>query len=167
MNTLGLDLSLTSTGLSVIDENGDVIYYARIVTRKKDFDNILKRIHYISKTIHDIAKEFDCQYIGIEDTYASSKNYAVSKQLQLLCGSVIYPLINDGFNVDIITATHIRKNLTGVNKSKEGLYKWIVSNVKGLEDIEGIDKFNDRNNKNKNSDIVDATAIALYVPKKK
>ena len=53
---LSLDVSISSTGYAIFEEN-DLVTYGKIITKKKDFETEDLRINYICDIIKEITIE--------------------------------------------------------------------------------------------------------------
>lgn len=161
---LSLDLSLSSTGFSVL-KNNEIIYYGKICTKPKDFNKSdEKRMFYISNIITQIAKEYKVKYIAIENTYTGI-NPKTSTILAKLCGFVCKGLMDYDENIliGIYMPTSIRKGVVGVgNATKERVADYIRSHY--IDIGEYSDKQSKENEKT--SDIYDAIAVGIYMYKK-
>lgn len=161
---LSLDLSLSSTGFSVL-KNNEIIYYGKICTKPKDFNKSdEKRMFYISNIITQIAKEYKVKYIAIENTYTGI-NPKTSTILAKLCGFVCKGLMDYDENIliGIYMPTSIRKGVVGVgNATKERVANYIRSHY--IDIGEYSDKQSKENEKT--SDIYDAIAVGIYMYKK-
>lgn len=160
---LGIDASITSTGLAIINgETGEVIAYDRLPIKTKDFDgDEMKKIQYIAHTCLELCQSYEVTHIGIEDSYVG-KYQGTGKQLARLYGGIVTLLRENGYTlIYTYQPSNWRKILTGVGKSKEGAFNWV------REHIIDIGEYNDNDkSKDKNSDMGDAIGIAYTVYKK-
>lgn len=159
---IGLDLSLNSTGICVMNgENGEVVAYDNLPTKEKDFKSDEERFTHIARCIITIAKEYNVTHVAIEDSF-NGTNPKVGKKLARLYGAVACMLYDNGFTLiySYLPASW-RKSVMGVgNKSKEGTYKWVCENIIDI----GI-PFSEKG-KNKCDDICDSICIAYCLYKK-
>lgn len=161
---LSLDLSLSSTGFSVL-KNDEIIYYGKICTKSKDFNKSdEKRMFYISNIIQQIATEYEVKYVAIENTYTGI-NPKTSTVLAKLCGFVCRGLMDykEDILIGIYMSTSIRKGVVGVgNATKERVANYI------RKYYIDIGEYSDKQTKEqeKTSDIYDAIATGIYMYKK-
>ena len=142
-------------------ESGEVLNCDRIPIRSKDFEGKeeLKILH-IATTIVAICKEYNVTHIAIEDSFIGSKG-GVGKTLARLYGGIVTLLLANDFKlIYSYTPSQWRKITCGYGKSKEGSAKYIQ------EHIIDLGEYNDKNNKDKNSDMYDSVGIAYCLFKK-
>lgn len=159
---LGIDASIKSSGLAILDgETGEIIAYDRLPIKTKDFNgDENKKIQYIAHTCLELCKAYNVTHISIEDNYIG-KHQGTGKTLAKLQGGIITLLLENGYNlIYTYSPSQWRKIVTGTGKSKEGAFKWLRKNVIDLGE------YNDRDNKDKNSDLMDSIGIALCLYKK-
>jgi crossover junction endodeoxyribonuclease RuvC len=130
---LGLDLSFTATGWSIItvDEN-TIISYGEIETTKKSFPDDIDRCVEINKHIFDIISAYQPDVVIIENTF-TGVNKATSKKLHQLGGIVRAMLKTAGVAYIDLAPTTLKKYVTNKgNASKQEMLDEI-NNVLGLE----------------------------------
>ena len=91
---MGIDGSLVSSGIAILNgDNGEVIAYDNLPIKSKDFngEEILK-IHYIAKTIVEIAKAYNVTHVAIENSYVGA-NSRTGLTLARLYGAITSFLI--------------------------------------------------------------------------
>lgn len=100
---MGLDLSLTSTGIEVLDSLGSRVYGGLVgkELKKATERDRVERLVLIANTIIGLVKEHDVRHVAIEG-YAYSKKYGgeklaelhgvVKTQLYLACGLIAEPV---------------------------------------------------------------------------
>lgn len=160
---LGLDLSIQSSGVSVINgETGEVIAYDNIPIKTNDFNgNEMKKIIHIASTILEVAKAYNVTHVAIEDSYVDKKYQGTGKTLARLFGAVYITLYINGYTlIYTYTPSQWKKVTTGIgNKSKEGTYRWVC------EHMIDLGEFHIRG-RNKNDDISDSLGLAYCLYKK-
>ena len=117
MRKMGIDQSLTSSGI-VILENDNVIFYTTIKTKKTDGD-LFKRCLIISNEINDIIKEHKVDYIAIEGLPFNMRSN-VTRDLAGLQAVIITNIYKDFLKqTKIISPTALKKAATGSGKTKK------------------------------------------------
>ncbi|MFX0084232.1 MAG: hypothetical protein ACFFAU_01060 [Candidatus Hodarchaeota archaeon] len=104
---IGLDLSLSKTGVAFINSNGELKSHHIVKTspKKTESERIVDIIKRLSYLLGD--RSYDCCII--EDTY-DRVNYEVYKKLTRLCGAVRFWFhVKYKVEADIIKATSARK----------------------------------------------------------
>lgn len=102
----GLDLSLTGTGVAIVD--GEKLWHEEIKTGPHDFKNSMERVLHIANHIVATMKEKKPELICIED-YFTGKNLGVIIQLCELGTMVRYRLMQEGFTYITATPTQVKK----------------------------------------------------------
>jgi crossover junction endodeoxyribonuclease RuvC len=124
MNILGLDLSLSSTGFNVIDDNEKIITYGIINTEAKK-NTEFERIYIIAKKCKELILEYNVDYVICENSFFGG-NANTGIKLARLLGGVAYAVVETGKEIDLIAPTAARKVLLGSGKSnKEDVAEWI------------------------------------------
>ena len=162
---MGIDGSLVSSGLAILNgDTGEIIAYDNIPIKPKDCngDEILK-IHYIAKSIIDIAKAYNVTHVAIENSYVGV-NSRTGLTLARLYGAITSFLIeNDIRLIYTYTPSQWRKISMSVgNKSKEGTYEWLCDHLISKEEFGELCT----KGKNKNDDMMDAIVMAYALYKK-
>lgn len=100
---MGLDLSLTSTGIEVLDSSGQRVYGCVVGKKLKQATerDRVERLILIANRIIGLVKEYDVRHVAIEG-YAYSKKYGgeklaelhgvVKTQLYMACGLIAEPV---------------------------------------------------------------------------
>lgn len=149
---MGLDLSLTSPGMAVLQANGTKIQlldYLNIKTSANE--HWFTRRQKISLTIQDFVTKHHPEVIFIENySYGSRNGRELAGEVH---GIVIYDLINKGFSQDniyrVISPTQLKKFIVRKgNATKEQ----VVESINTLFDLEL---------KKNQDDIADAIGIAF------
>ena len=131
MITVGLDMSLTATGVCVL-KSGDVELHT-IKTKPKDFSNDLERIrHIVDETISYIPG--DIGLIAIEDFFTPSNPKQIGSAIRLIgLGMIIrYEMYGRELPFIIVAPTQLKKFVSGNGKfpkdqiTKEVFKKWEV-----------------------------------------
>jgi Holliday junction resolvasome RuvABC endonuclease subunit len=126
---LGIDLSLNSTGWSILGEDGQVISFGTI---KPVFENSIFRKQFcIKNAIDDLFEIYKLDYVIIEDVYYSknTKTYCNLCQLLGIVISLCYKYVGD--NIFVLPATHIR-SCFGL-KTKEEAFNFVVDKFNLLD----------------------------------
>lgn len=158
---LSLDLSLSSTGFSIIDDEYNLISYGTIQTKAKD-NTEEERLYIIGKKIDEIIKEYRITNICVEGSY-KSVNIKTTQQLAKLLGISIFLSVDNNINILTVNPTTARKSIIGNGKAdKEEVAKYIQDNYWN------IGEFSDKQTKavQKTSDIYDSMLLGLYFLKK-
>jgi crossover junction endodeoxyribonuclease RuvC len=115
MKVLGLDLSLTSSGVAVVESGTGVVYTEAIKTKGKKNDTLRERHErhaYILTRIQEIIEEHSPQYIVIEGpAYASSVGKLHDRSG--LWWIVVFTLMNDLYKVSEVPPTNRAQYATG------------------------------------------------------
>lgn len=161
MKILSLDLSLSSTGYSIIDNEYNLISYGTIQTNSKN-NTEEERLYIIGKKIDELIKKYEITDVCVEGSY-KSVNIKTTQQLAKLLGISIYLATDNNINVITINPTTARKSIIGSGKAdKEDVAKYIQDNYWN------IGEFSDKQTKaiKKTSDIYDSMLLGLYFLKK-
>ena len=154
MKILGLDLSLSSTGINIIDENEEILLCDKICTdSKKNTED--ERLYIVANAIKKIIEENKIDIVVAENQFFS-KNPRTGLTLSKLMGAVIYVCQELNVQFQLLSPTQARKILCGDGKlKKEQVAEFIRENYIDLGE------FIDRNCKAKNSDKYDSLVISL------
>ena len=154
MIILGLDLSLSSCGWSMITNEEHIIACDKICTDSKK-NTEFERIQIVVNEIKDLIEEHSIDIVVAEDQFFS-KNPKTGLTLSKLMGAVIYVCMELEVPFNLLSPTQARKILTGDGKmKKEQMANYIRENYIDLGE------FIDRNCIAKNSDKYDALVISL------
>ena len=162
MIILNLDLSLSSTGYSVIDDNYNLITYGTIQTKAKD-NTEEERLYIIGKKIDKLIKEYNVTDIVCESSF-KSVNVKTTQQLAKLLGISSYLSVDNNVGISTVNPSSARKMVLGNGKAdKEEVCKYIQDNYWNI----GI--FSDKQTKSvkKTSDIYDSMLLGLWFLKSK
>ena len=152
MIILSLDLSLSSTGWSMITDEEYIIACDKICTDSKK-NTEFERIQIVANEIKELIEEHSIDIVVAEDQFFS-KNPKTGLTLSKLMGAVIYVCMELEVSFNLLSPTQARKILTGDGKlKKEQMANYIRENYIDLGE------FIDRNCKAKNSDLYDALVI--------
>ena len=158
MNIIGLDLSLSSTGYSIIDYKGNVLTYGLINTLTKDDDSI--RIYKIANKIKELIKEHNVNVAVLENSFFG-KNPNTGLKLARLCGAVFYVCVECGVKVEMLAPTTTRKILLGDGKAKKDKVATFIR-----ENHIDVGEYSDKKGKGKTSDLYDSLALSFAYLKK-
>lgn len=165
MNILALDLSITSTGYSIVSIEGKdkntckVKKWGKIETKPKDFKNEDLRINYIVDTISDIIKDSgEIDILAVENQFISPRANTIMI-LRKLLGAVCRMSYKEyGLEVMYIAPTSVKKFITGSGKAKKDDVAKVIR-----ENYIDIGEYSDSTGKKKTSDIYDAISVAIAV----
>lgn len=119
MNCMGLDLSLTGTGLVVVSSGG-VIHYELITTSKQSYPHDGERLLYIKKRIMKQARFYRPVLTCIEGAAMSGKE----KRIYELAGTVKTFLVKQQLPYEIVHIGTLKKLATGYGRaSKDEMVK--------------------------------------------
>lgn len=157
---LGIDPAIAVSGIAVIDSNNkDVVYAKKFTTNKKESENV--RIYKFVQSVREVVNKFDISICYLEDQFFS-RNVKTAMKLSRLRGALEFALTDMNVEIDISTPSVIRKNLLDDGSaSKEEVASYIQSLYKNNDIVSNLGEFNDKSNKNKNSDIYDAISIGI------
>lgn len=145
---IGLDISLTSTGISVISPSGKFVGSEVVTTDRDGYNSRMDRINYIIEKIYSVLNSYKNKYVVIEH-YAFGK-YDSAYTLAELGGAIRYTLYKDGIEFLEVVPTVLKKFFTGSgNAKKEDIKAWIYKRY----NVEFMDKTNDE---------ADAFVCAVY-----
>ena len=113
---IGLDLSLTSSGVCIIDESYNVIYSARIKTSKK---RGMERLEYILEKVKESIKNIDA--IAIENYSFGVRNSSSLTGLGELGGVIKLMLYKKGKDYVLASPGQVKKYATGKGNAKKSL----------------------------------------------
>jgi crossover junction endodeoxyribonuclease RuvC len=154
MIILGLDLSLSSTGWSMITDEECIIACDKICTDSKK-NTEFERLYIVAKEIKELIEEHSIDVVVAEDQFFS-RNPRTGLTLSKLMGAVIYVCRELDVQFELLSPTQARKILTGDGKlKKEQMANYIRENYIDLGE------FIDRNCKAKNSDMYDSLVISF------
>lgn len=142
---VGLDLSLTGTGLIFLNESGDIINQKLIKTTPKD--TIEVRILQILKNIRLALKQKDIIQINMEGLSFGSRGQAMLELAGLHYHIKIY-FFRKNYKYQTIPPTTLKKHISGKGNSKKELMLMKIYKKYGIE-------FSDNN-------LADAFALARY-----
>ena len=161
MRILSLDLSLSSTGYCIIDEEYNLITYETIQTKAKN-NTEEERLYIIGKEIDRLIKEYNVTHVCVEGSY-KSVNVRTTQQLAKLLGISLYLSVDKNIIDETINPTMARKYILGKgNANKEEVAEYIRANHWD------IGEFSDKETKSvkKTSDIYDSMLLGLFFLKK-
>lgn len=119
MKVLGLDLSLTSSGVAVVESGTGVIHTESIKTRGTQKDTLRERHErhsYILTRILEIIEEFSPDYVVVEGpAYASSVGKLHDRSG--LWWIVVHTVMNDGYKISEVPPTNRAMYVTGKGRA--------------------------------------------------
>ncbi|OUW10961.1 MAG: hypothetical protein CBD26_03475 [Candidatus Pelagibacter sp. TMED166] len=135
---LGLDISTSITGVTVIDENGNCLYNEMWDTRnKKHFPNLYRKARFIKNKLLDVDDGFCIEKIYIEQSLQSFRSgFSSAKTLSTLSrfNGIVSWLCVETFEIEpeMIAASSARKKV-GVKiqkgeKAKEKSFQFVLAN---------------------------------------
>ena len=137
---LGLDVSTSITGATIIDSNGDIVYCESWDTRK--FKSFFKKASFINSKLTDVRIDFPITKVIIEQSLQMFRpGFSSAKVLTLLSkfnGVVSWLSYNTfGLEPEYMSANSARKSC-GIKvergkKAKEVVLKFVLDNVDGFE----------------------------------
>ena len=69
MHVLGLDISTSITGMTLVDDSGKIIYYEAVDTRNPNkFDDLFDKVSFIKDRLLHLSKEYKVDEIFIEQS---------------------------------------------------------------------------------------------------
>jgi crossover junction endodeoxyribonuclease RuvC len=134
----GLDLSLTCSGVVIVDSFSKMVVERAIKTNPDDFDSDIQRCDYIAR---EIVREFDAigmkniKLIILEDYFSGYKNPQVGLRLATLGTIVRLRLLDNGYNYLTITPAHNKKFVSGNGQAKKDKMQMYIYKKYGIESI--------------------------------
>lgn len=162
---LGIDGSLSSTGWCVRDDD-KIINGGKITTKKNpkinEFEDEDNRIVFICVNILEICKKYNIDNVCMEGQFISAiQSKKTAMQLSRLRGGITTLLKVNGKNIKYRQPSEVKKLITGRgNATKEEVAEAIIRIYENSPFVQNLGPFNDRQCKDKNSDIYDSIAIA-------
>jgi len=120
---MGLDLSLTNTGMTIVDSSANVVSCEEIATLPKNYNNIISRCDYISDIILKRAVEQKVQLVAIEDIFVNVRNPSVVMSLGTLHSLTKYKLLRSNIKIVLIAPTTAKKFLASGTLKKNNILK--------------------------------------------
>ena len=176
---LGLDLSLSSPGISVIDKSTGIIHTYFYPQRKRELNFVFKselfniialcpfdsnlclyqKYHRICQDIIDVISGHQVEFVMLEGYSFGSTNSSSMSKLYELGGIVRYHISVLGIPFEDIAPTSLKKQFTGSGKAqKEDMYQTFIS--KNLPNLKRIFKVEQCNGvPTPVQDIVDSVAL--------
>ena len=86
MNILGLDVSTSITGVTMVDDAGEILYCEALDTRNKNhFPTLLHKAVAIKSNLEDLKYQYDISHIFIEESLQSFRSgFSSAKTLSTL-----------------------------------------------------------------------------------
>lgn len=130
---LGIDQSMTSTGI-VVGGNGVVDFMDVIRTKPDKTDDLAnyKRCMEIRDRIIDIANKFVVDKVYIEDLSFNAPGSS-NRQLAGLLYTIVTSLIEEGYEVETVAPTSLKKSACGKgNGKKEDMMAALPEEIKDV-----------------------------------
>jgi len=137
---LGLDVSTSITGATIIDSNGDIVYCESWDTRK--FKSFFEKASFVKNKLTDVRIGYPITKVVIEQSLQMFRpGFSSAKVLTLLSkfnGVVSWLCYNTfGLEPEYVSANSARKSC-GIKvergkKAKEVVLKFVLDNVDGFE----------------------------------
>jgi Holliday junction resolvasome RuvABC endonuclease subunit len=133
MYILGLDVSTSITGITIIDATGDIIYCESIDTRNKNhFPTLFHKAERIKNVLEDLKREYDINHIFVEESLQSFRSgFSSAKTLSTLSkiNGIVSYLAYSVFNLmpEYLSATSARKSC-GISVPRGQKAKEVVLN---------------------------------------
>lgn len=155
---LSIDASLSCTGYAVLDKDTkDIVDVNKITTTSKIEEG--ERIFNITNELTEVMDKYDIKEVVMEDQFLG-KNAKTAMQLSRLRGAIDFAVRLKGYRIEYIQPPLIKKIFTGLgNASKEDVANRIIEVYKDNIYVQALGPFNDKQNKQKNSDMYDAISI--------
>ena len=138
MNILGLDISTSITGVTIVDDSGKILYCESIDTRNKNhFPTLLHKAEHIKSELENLKHQYSINHIFVEESLQSFRSgFSSAKTLSTLSkiNGIISYLAYDIFDIMplYLSATSARKSC-GIKvprgqKAKEIVLNFILDN---------------------------------------
>jgi len=160
MNTLGIDQSFTSTGIWLVNKNGQYIHHELIKTTQDKADQLtnFKRAKEISKRIQELISDYGINLVNIEGlAFGGAAIGNATRNLAGLQFIIVSDIIESGLDIEIniIAPTSLKKKATGKgNAKKDELLECCPDSVKQV--VDPIPKTKGK------YDLVDAYFLSVY-----
>lgn len=123
---IGIDPGLVNTGVCVIEYVNNefkLIKTTEINTSTKEL--LPQRLYKISKAIEEVFLEFPGAIMGLEESYVNM-NAKSSLKLGMVAGVILALGAKHNMQINFMSATHIKKQITGSGHStKEIIYNFV------------------------------------------
>ena len=163
MHIVGIDASLTSTGITIMQRDKTPIYAGKIMTEKKNFPGLRERCYFITEEIIRIVRLYDAFPFGVmENGFIRMASPGDGLKLGYLRGMISYSFTTHGYPFKEKEPKEIRKDLGYGNMTKEEVFEYVINEYAGANEIiNAIGPYSDKPGKKKTSDIYDSVSIAL------
>ncbi|MGL5330489.1 MAG: crossover junction endodeoxyribonuclease RuvC [Peptostreptococcaceae bacterium] len=151
---LGLDLSLSCTGWNILTPPSNILDYGKIETKKKDYEDDIKRLEYICNKIEDILNKYEVSRVVIEDTIPVKNSRSVL-QANFLKGMVLKTMIDRKIHISLLYPSTTKKLVTGNGRATKEEVATTIQDT-----VINIGQYSD-SKKNKTSDIYDSIALSI------
>jgi len=103
MNILGLDVSTSITGATVIDESGKILYCEAWDTRnKRHFPTLFHKAEFIKNKLLDLKESYEIEKVFIEESlqsfrsgFSSAKTLSVLSKINGITSYLVYELFGE------------------------------------------------------------------------
>ena len=136
---LGLDISTSITGMTILDEQGEIIYNDAIDTKK--YKSIFEKAHAVRQRLQELSDQFKIDSIFIEKSlqsfrsgFSSAKTLSVLSAFNGIVSWMCYEIFK--FEPEYFNATSARK-ICGIKIQRGEKAKLVVLNYL----LENEDKF--------------------------
>ena len=130
---LGLDISTSITGISVVDDDGGIVYCEAVDTRNKRlFPTLLFKAYVIKSKLEDIRQDYPIEEIFIEESlqsfrsgFSSAKTLSTLSKINGIISYIVWELWNR--EPEYVASTSARK-LCGIKVPRGQKAKQVVLN---------------------------------------
>ena len=130
---LGLDISTSITGISVVDDDGGIVYCEAVDTRNKRlFPTLLFKAYVIKSKLEDIRQDYPIDEIFIEESlqsfrsgFSSAKTLSTLSKINGIISYIVWELWNR--EPEYVASTSARK-LCGIKVPRGQKAKQVVLN---------------------------------------
>jgi len=140
---LGLDISTSITGATILDASGSMLFNEAWDTRnKKKFETLYDKASLVNQRLHEVRDTWDIKEVFIEQSLQSFRSgFSSARTLSTLSrfNGIVSWLSYDIFQIEprLIAAASARK-LAGLSikrgeNAKEKVLQFVLDNVKGFE----------------------------------
>ena len=160
---LGLDISTSITGMTILDEQGEIIYNDAIDTKK--YKSIFEKAHAVRQRLQELSGQFKIDSVFIEKSlqsfrsgFSSAKTLSVLSAFNGIVSWMCYEIFK--FEPEYLNATSARK-ICGIKvprgqKAKKVVIQWLIDNEPDFK----VEYTSKRNPKPKYYDMADSLVIA-------
>ena len=135
MRILGIDPGYSQTGWGVVEtqrQHTRLVSYGVIKTTTKDSD--CNRIHFIAKSIGDLALEHEVTVCGMEDIFFT-KNISSAIPVAKVIGSIMHELTSRKVPIRLFSPPVIKSSVVGYGAADKAQVQEMVRILLSLEKI--------------------------------